>query len=225
MKKAVLLVVSLVCAFALVACTNPITSMGEAVGEAIGDAMGGASSASSSSRSRSSRSRDRDADSDTDSGTDSESEVSSKEIEGFDDAISKTEGDIRGEVGIAYHTQWFAFRVESIDRVSVYAGYRASSGYELIDVVVTELNTYGQSITMGTFDFYLDSDTFLDYAWPLDPRDDTMMPENFDLPKGEEVTYHMVYEVPVGLTDLVVCYTEINDEGDYGDTFTIPVPN
>ena len=220
MKKVILLVVSLLCALALVACANPITSVGEAVGDAIGGAMGGASSDSSSSRSRS-RSRESDADSEADS----EEESSSTEIAGFDDAVSNTDGDIRGEVGIAYHTQWFAFRIESAERMQNYKGYSAASGQELIDVVVTEWNTFGGALPMGTFDFYMDSDTFADYVWPLDALDGTMMPDSFTLNADEEVTYHVVYEVPAGLRDLVLCYTEINEDDEYGDTFTVQIPN
>lgn len=131
----------------------------------------------------------------------------------------------KGEIGKAYHTQWFAFRVDSVERVSEYAGYATGEGNELLDVAVTERNIFGEAITMGTFDFYLDSDTFLEYVWPMDPMDETMMPDSFVLADKEEVTYHMIYEIPAGLTDLILYYTEFNEDGEEGDTFAITIPN
>lgn len=132
-------------------------------------------------------------------------------------------GDTKGTVGKAYHTQWFAFRVDSIEHVAEYAGYTAAEGNELVDVVVTIQNIFGDPIPMGTFDFYLDSDTFLEYEWPMNPLDETMMPEEYELADDEERTYHMVYEVPTDLSDLTLYYTEIDENNNVGATFSIPV--
>ena len=132
-------------------------------------------------------------------------------------------GNIKGEVGKVYGTQWFEFTIESIEEVGSYAGYEPDDGGILVDVVITEKGTFDEPSPMGTFDFYMDSDTFLEYIWPLDPFDGSMMPEEFDLAKDEVVTYHMVFEVPEGLSDLVLMYTEWDEEESEGATFTINV--
>ena len=134
-------------------------------------------------------------------------------------------GNVKGEVGKSYSTQWFEFTVESIMAVDSYAGYVPQEGNILVDVFITEKGTFddAEPSPMGTFDFYMDSDTFYDYVYPLDPLDSTMMPEEFDLAYGETVTYHMVYEVPAGLNDLKLMYTEIDERDTEGATFTINV--
>lgn len=150
-------------------------------------------------------------------------------VDAFKDALdlSSTSGDVEGEVGKTYKTQWFAFCVESIEFVDEYAGYQPQEGYTLVDVVVKETNIFDESIPMGTFDFLLDSDSFVEYMTPMAPLNDTMMPEEFELAVDDTVTYHMVYEVPADLADLYIFYTEIGDdgteEGEIGDTFSIRI--
>jgi hypothetical protein len=133
-------------------------------------------------------------------------------------------GNVTGEVDKVYSTEWFNFAVRSIEKVDEYAGYSAEEGFILLDVVVEELNTFSEDIPMGTFDFYLDSDTFIDYIFPLDPLDDTMMPTEFSLSPSEDVKYHLLYEIPDGVADLRLMYTEIDEEDNEGATFTITVP-
>ena len=135
------------------------------------------------------------------------------------------QGNISGEIGKTYATQWFEFTVESIKSVDSYAGYTPNEGYALVDVLITEKGTFDDDrpTPMGTFDFYMDSDTFSDYLFPLDPIDSTMMPEEFDLEYGEVVTYHMVYEVPEDVSDLKLMYTEIDEADEEGATFSINV--
>ena len=132
-------------------------------------------------------------------------------------------GNIKGETGKTYGTQWFEFTIDSIKAVDSYSGYSAEKGYRLIDVLVTEKCTFDQAIPMGTFDFYMDSKDFEDYIYPINPLDDTMMPEEFDLAPGETVSYHMVYEIPEHAPDLKLIYTEWDEEEKEGATFTIDV--
>jgi hypothetical protein len=49
-----------------------------------------------------------------------------------------------------------------------------------------------------------------------------MMPAEFDLKPGDEVTYDVVFEIPAGLTGISFNYTEISTEGEHA-TFTIPL--
>ncbi|MDR3289477.1 MAG: hypothetical protein LBT22_08630 [Peptococcaceae bacterium] len=143
------------------------------------------------------------------------------------DQISKVaqliSGDVTGETGKSYATQWFEFTVVSITPVAEYAGYTPADGNRLLDVVITEKGTFSDPSPMGTFDFYLDSPSFDDYIYPLDPLDESMMPYEFTLEKGQAVDYHMVYEFPSDFSDLKLMYTEIDETEQEGVTFTINV--
>jgi hypothetical protein len=132
-------------------------------------------------------------------------------------------GDVTGEVGKEYNTQWFSFTIKSIEHVDSYAGYTAEPGNELLVAVIAEKNTFSRSIPIGTYDWFVDSDTFSDYVYPLDPLDDTMMPDEMNLAVGQSVEYRCVYEVPVGLTDLRFMYVEVDESEQTHATFTIPV--
>jgi len=132
-------------------------------------------------------------------------------------------GDVTGEVGKTYATDWFEFTIHSIEEVGAYAGYSPVDGCTLYDVVITETNIFDTAIPMGTFDFYMDDASFEEYIWPIDPLDDTMMPEAFDLAPGETVRYHMVYEIPSDVTGLMLMYTEVDEEDNEGRTFTIHI--
>jgi hypothetical protein len=131
------------------------------------------------------------------------------------------EGDVTGEIGKDYRTEWFSFNIASVEEVSEYAGYTPTEDYTLVDVIVSETCIFDQAIPMGTFDFYMDSDSFEDYIYPLDPLDDSMMPLEFDLAPDESVQYHMVYEIPVERDGLVLMYTEIDESDTEHATFTI----
>ena len=153
-------------------------------------------------------------------------DVGTKVIDDIKHSVAKMiQGNINGEVGKVYATQWFQFVIESIEAVDSYAGYAPEDGYILVDVFISEKGTFAdeESSPMGTFDFYMDSDTFSDYIYPLDPFDGTMMPLEFDLARDEIVSYHMVYEIPEGVTDLKLMYTEVNVESSKGATFVIKI--
>ncbi|MDR0500791.1 MAG: hypothetical protein LBG97_06050 [Coriobacteriales bacterium] len=132
-------------------------------------------------------------------------------------------GDVTGEVGKDYRTQWFTFNIKSVTEVSSYAGIEPEEGNTLIDVVIYEKNIFEEAIPMGTFDFWMEAPTFDRPVYPLDPEDSTMMPLEFDLETSESVTYHMVYEVPKNTADLVLKFTEVDVDSREGATFTIKV--
>jgi hypothetical protein len=134
-------------------------------------------------------------------------------------------GNVTGEVGKAYLTQWFNFSVLSIDRKKEYAGYAPEGGNILLDVVVAELCTFDEPIEMGYGDFYVDADSFIDYVYPLEPIDDTMMPEEFKLSPKEKKEYHMVYEVPEDAEGLKLVYIEVDEDQKEGAVFTINIPD
>lgn len=128
------------------------------------------------------------------------------------------------QIGKKTSAIWFDFTIKSIERVTSYSGYEASADHELIVVKIYEKNTFFDPIEMGTFDFYLDSESLEEYVWPLSPFAESMMPDDFVLDVKESAEYDMVYEVPVGLEDLQLLYTEIDEEGIESDTYALDVP-
>ena len=142
----------------------------------------------------------------------------SQVVEGIRQTLS---GDVNGEIGESYSTKWFAFTINSAKEAHNYAGYAPPAGNRLIVVDITETGVFEQPSTMGTFDFYLDADNFINYYWPLDPFDDSMMPMQFLLEKGETVEYNMVYEIPEEAPNLKIIYTEIDIEDNEGVSFII----
>ncbi|MDR1205788.1 MAG: hypothetical protein LBL26_09975 [Peptococcaceae bacterium] len=137
--------------------------------------------------------------------------------------VEMLSGDVTGEVGKTYATQWFEFTVQSIGEVSEYAGYTPEDGYTLYDVLITETGTFDEASPMGTFDFYMDASSFEDYIYPLDPMSDDMMPMEFDLEPNQTVEYHMVYEIPSNASGVNLMYTEVDAEENEGVTFNIPI--
>jgi hypothetical protein len=133
------------------------------------------------------------------------------------------EGDVIGEIGKDYRTQWFTFNVISVTKVAEYAGITAQPESELIDVVIYEKNIFNKNIPMGAPDFYMDAPSLTDFISPMEPADDSMMPMQFELAPGESASYHMLYEVPVDTPDLVLQYIEVDELGTEGATFTINI--
>jgi len=132
--------------------------------------------------------------------------------------------EINCEIGNTYSTEWFEFTIESIESVEFYDWYTPEEGNILIDVLITVKGTFeSRPVPLGTFDFYMDSETFADYLWPLDPFDSTMMPLEFNLPFGEEAAFHMIYEAPSGISDLTLIYKEIAEDGTEYKTFRFTV--
>ena len=138
-------------------------------------------------------------------------------------AVQLLAGDVTGEIGKTYATDWFRFTIHSIEEVDSYAGHTPADDWILYDVVITETNIFDESIPMGTFDFYMDDPSFEEFIWAMEPLDGSMMPESFDLEPGDTVQYHMVFEIPAEVTDLVLMYTEIDERETEGRTFTIHI--
>ena len=133
------------------------------------------------------------------------------------------EGNVKGEVGKTYATQWFEFTIDSIKKIDSIEGYSPEEGNILVDVVATLKGTFEEPSIMGTSDFYMDSDTFADYVWALSPLNESMMPDEYYLDTDETVTYHMIFEVPDGLSDLKIMYTEIDIDNTIYATFVIDI--
>lgn len=147
--------------------------------------------------------------------------------EAANDAISQVaqaiQGDVTGEVGTEYQTQWFTFSVDSMSVAPTYGDYTAAEGNSLVIATITETNTSGQSQAFGTFDWFVDDDSLADYIYPLDPTTEQMMPLDFTLEDGDTVTYDVVIEYPSNLANPFLMYIEADTEGNTYTTFRVPV--
>jgi hypothetical protein len=131
---------------------------------------------------------------------------------------------VSGEVGETFATRWFSFTVLSVETPASYAGYRPAAGRMLVDAVISESCAEG-SLPMGTFDFYLDAPSLPAYVYPLEPFDDTMMPSAFTLTPDTPATWHMVFELPAGVTGLRLTYTEVDADNRTGAVYEVALPD
>jgi hypothetical protein len=142
---------------------------------------------------------------------------------GFGYSKMQERGTVPCEVGREYKTRWFSFTVESISRVEKYADYEPDEGFALIDVLISEKCTFQGTTVMSTSDFYLDSEEFEEYVWPIDAIDGTMMPEEFEMKRDDSAQYHMVYEVPGEAENLSLVYEETDEKGKVYRTFVFDI--
>lgn len=133
------------------------------------------------------------------------------------------EGEVTGEAGVEYTTQWFTFEVESMSVANTYADYTAAEGNTLVIAHITETNISGASQPFGTFDWFVDDDSLTDYIYPLDPLNDAMMPTSFTLADGESASYDVVIEYPASLAAPYLMYIEADETGATYTTFKIPI--
>ena len=145
-------------------------------------------------------------------------------VDDASNAVSQLlEGDVTGQVGKEYATKWFKFTINSLETASSFAGYNAADGNTLVIANITITNTFGSTQPFGTFDWFVDDDSLAEYLWPMAPLNDTMMPESFDLPDGQTVTYTVVVEIPANLANPYFMYTEVDSEGNSFTTFRVPI--
>lgn len=138
-------------------------------------------------------------------------------------AAKLIEGDVTGEVGTEYTTKWFTFSVDSMTTGLTYEDYTAADGNKLLIAHITETNISGEKQPFGTFDWFVDDDTLIDYLYPLDPLNDKMMPASFELADGETASYDVVIEYPSTLTQPYLMYIEADETGQTYTTFKIPI--
>lgn len=138
--------------------------------------------------------------------------------------------DTEGGIGDTLSNMFFDYTVLEATSPAEYDGYTAAEGNRLIVCSVKVKNTFGETIPMYDSDFQLqwgniggDDD---DYTFSLDAFNDTMMPLEYELADGEEVTYDLVFEAPAdvkdfGLVYLEEYYTGSESESGTGDFFSV----
>lgn len=133
----------------------------------------------------------------------------------------KTPQTYHSEPGQAQKTVFFTFTVDDAEQVDEFAEYEPVAGNQLVRVDVTEQGTFHKELTMYAYDFQLhfgDSE----YADPLmGLEDDSLMPAEFSLQKGDEVQYSLLFEVPEEYEEFSLIYLEQFSDGSSGDLFSV----
>lgn len=127
-------------------------------------------------------------------------------------------------IGDKVQTAWFDFVVESAAFVDKYAGYAADAGKKLVDVVIITTNTFDDAVPMFDTDYIIEwgkGEAAGEYSYCLDALDATMAEGEYELPEGESMERHYVFEVPADATELVISFTEIYSGGSEGNTYKV----
>ena len=136
---------------------------------------------------------------------------------------SRLAGDVTGETGVSYETEWFTFQVNSVETVTNYAGVDADEGCVFLIANVYEKNTWdgNDSIPMSCYDYYALEGENAEEIWPEEPWDNAMMPNEFYLAPEEEATYDVVFQVSSDVAEVSFVYVEVDADGGTHATFTI----
>ena len=125
-----------------------------------------------------------------------------------------------GRIGDTLHTNWFDFCVNSVSAEFEYGGYTAENGYFLIIANITVKNTFGELLPMSRDDFQVQwggGDN--DFGYGIEESE---MPVEYTLRRGQSVTQDVVYEIPVyNDGEYSISYLEYYENGEYGDVFFI----
>lgn len=138
--------------------------------------------------------------------------------------VSAENGYAEGEIGTTFRTVFFDYSVDSVNFPSEYEGITAEDGMQLLDVVISIKNTFGDELPMFNSDFLIQwhdlGNGDDDFDWGLEVEDSsTIMPVSYDLPAGESCTYHILYEVPAEAREFSVSYLELFNDDSEGDLF------
>lgn len=129
-----------------------------------------------------------------------------------------------GGIGDVMENAFFNFRVDGAFLASSYGDYEPEDGYELVDVTVWIENTFRDAIPMYNMDFMLHWGEDSDYTYGLSALADNhseIMPDAFYLERGEDATYHLIYEVPKDAEDYFLLYWEEYDDGYVGGVYSV----
>lgn len=138
--------------------------------------------------------------------------------------VSAVDGEAYGEIGTTFRTYFFDYSVDSVTYPSDYEGYKASEGMQLVDVVITIKNTFGEELPMFNSDFQIQwhdlGNTEDDYDFGIEMDDSsTVMPSEYYLASGATCNYHIIFEVPAEAKELSVSYLEFFSDNTQGDLF------
>lgn len=127
-----------------------------------------------------------------------------------------------GGIGDTLSNVFFDFTVNSAEFVDELDGYTAEDGKKLLLLNVTIENvSYGDGLPMFDSDFQVYWDTSDDFAWSVDPFNETLMPLEFTLDAKEKATYDILFEVPADQDTFEFAYLEVYEDNDEGELYTV----
>ncbi|MDR0949078.1 MAG: DUF4352 domain-containing protein [Lachnospiraceae bacterium] len=135
-----------------------------------------------------------------------------------------------GILSETYHTQWFDFTVKDVRSTTLFNQYSPyDETYQFLIVTIEETNTYKDPLPMSCWDYKLEADSLQEedhWARSDFEEDPNIMPTQFELEPNETVTYELVYCIPIGLDEVTIVFTEIDEKDRVGATyrvkFTVP---
>lgn len=132
------------------------------------------------------------------------------------------DGFYTGRIGDTFRTYFFDYSIDSAEVVDSYGSITAAEGNKLVDVVVTINNSFsGQVMPMFIYDFQIawgnGDDECCYQAEGL--TEEGLMPDEYEIKRGERVTHHILYEVPADATDLSIAFLEEFSDDTQGDIF------
>ena len=118
-------------------------------------------------------------------------------------------------------TSWFDYSINSIEAMSEFEGYTAKTGNQLIVIDINLVNTFDDSVPMFDSDFQLGWGTYSDdeIAFPLAPYSSNQLPEEYNLAINETREGILVYDVPDSISDFVLGFLEVYEDGKEGNLF------
>lgn len=142
----------------------------------------------------------------------------------WEDYVTAFDGYAEGVVGTVFRTAFFDYRVDSVAFPLEYEGYIAGDGMQLVDVIITIRNTFGEELPMYNSDFQIQwhdlGDGDEDYGYGIEMDDsDTVMPFDYSLADEATCCYHIVYEVPAEAGEFSISFKEFFSDNTEGDVF------
>lgn len=134
-------------------------------------------------------------------------------------------GYAEGQIGTTFRTVFFDYSVDSVKFPSEYEDYTPDEDMQLVDIVVTIKNTFGDTLPMFNSDFWIEWNKLenvqynYDYGIEMDGSS-TVMPSEFSLADKDTCNYHIIFEVPAKATSFCVSFEECFNNGSTGDVFT-----
>lgn len=143
-----------------------------------------------------------------------------------------SDGYKEGKLGDTMKTYFFNYTVNSAYLTNDFEGYTPSEGNTLLVAEVTVKNTFKEDIEMYDTDFQAqwNSDGDDDFSVPITfngteegvaPLNEKQFAGTYNLPKGEEMTGLLIFEIPAGNTDLSISYMEAFDDDSTGTTYFV----
>ncbi len=119
-------------------------------------------------------------------------------------------------------TAFLEYEVTGVRTCQSYHTACAPSGHRLVVTEVTIWNTEEYTLPMSCYDFRLQwGEGEADHAYPLAWCCAEQLPDQYDIPEGENIRGELVFQVPVSVSDMALGFLEIFENESQGDAHFI----